>query len=159
MERRQALVDFKKILFPVDLSETSPQLVSCVTMMAEKFDAQIHLLFVARVFEYFTSIYVPHPTVDRFERDVVAGATQRLEEFRQEFFKDYPATRAQVVSGDICEQILGYALAEKIDLIIMGTHGRKGIDKIVFGSVAERISKSAVIPVLLVKPFKTDATA
>lgn len=151
------MIAFKRILFPVDLSETSPQLVSCVTMMAEKFDAQIHLLFVARVFEYFTSIYVPHPTVDRFERDMVAGATQRLEEFRQEFFKDYPATRAQVVSGDICEQILNYAQSENIDLIIMGTHGRKGIDKIVFGSVAERISKSAVIPVLLVKPFKIDA--
>lgn len=149
------MTDFKRILFPVDLSETSPQLVSCVTVMAEKFGAQIHLLFVARVFEYFTSIYVPHPTVDRFERDVVEGATQRLAEFHQEFFKDYPDTRAQVVSGDICDQILNYAQAENIDLIIMGTHGRKGIDKIVFGSVAERISKSASIPVLLVKPFKT----
>lgn len=149
--------EFKKILFPVDLSETSPQLVSYVTMVAEKFEAEIHLLFVARVFEYFTSIYVPHPSVDRFERDVVEGATQRLEEFRQEFFKDYPATRSQVVSGDISDQILNYAQAENIDLIIMGTHGRKGIDKIVFGSVAERISKSARIPVLLVKPFKTGA--
>lgn len=52
---------FKKILFPVDLSEASPKIVPYVREMAAKFNAEVHLLFVARILQHFTSIYVPHP--------------------------------------------------------------------------------------------------
>jgi nucleotide-binding universal stress UspA family protein len=41
-----------------------------------------------------------------------------------------------------------------MDLIIMGTHGRKGMDKVIFGSVAERVVKTAPVPVLVVNPYK-----
>jgi nucleotide-binding universal stress UspA family protein len=58
------------------------------------------------------------------------------------------------VAGDASEQILSYVEDQKIDLIIMGTHGRKGMDKIIFGSVAERVVKSSPVPVLVVNPFK-----
>ena len=43
---------------------------------------------------------------------------------------------------------------KKIDLVIMGTHGRKGMDKIIFGSVAERVVKTSPVPVMVVNPFK-----
>ena len=74
--------EIKKILFPVDLSETSPLIVPHVRMMGEKFDAQIHLLFAARLLEFFTSIYVPHPSVDQFEKEISEGADRKLQEFR-----------------------------------------------------------------------------
>jgi acetoin utilization protein AcuB len=45
--------------------------------------------------------------------------------------------------------------AEKIALVIMGTHGRKGMDKIIFGSVAERVLKASPVPVMVVNPYKT----
>ena len=146
--------DFKKILFPVDLSETSQKLVPFVVTMAEKFDGEIHLLFVARVFEYFTSIYVPHPSVDKFESEIVSGAKKRLAEFKEEFFSKVPNVKTVVTSGYCSEEILKYIESEKMDLLIMGTHGRKGLDKIVFGSVAERVMQGASIPVLLINPYK-----
>jgi len=146
--------EFNKILFPVDLSESSPKLVPYVTLMASKFGSKIHLLFVARVFEYFSGIYVPHPSISKFEDEVVKGAKKRIEEFTEEYFSDFPATKAKVVAGDISEEILKYTVSNGIDLLIMGTHGRKGLEKVIFGSVAERVAKTSPVPVLLVNPYK-----
>ena len=146
--------EFKKILFPVDLSESSPKLVPYVTTMAEKFGAEIHLLFVARVFQYFSGIYVPHPSISKFEDEIVEGAKKRLKEFTEEYFSDFPETKAEVVPGDISEEILKYTGSKGIDLLILGTHGRKGLEKVVFGSVAERVAKISPVPVLLVNPYK-----
>jgi nucleotide-binding universal stress UspA family protein len=146
--------EFKKILFPVDLSESSPKLVPYVTTMAEKFGAEIHLLFVARVFQYFSGIYVPHPSISKFEDEIVEGAKKRLKEFTEEYFSDLPGTKAEVIAGDISEEILKYTESKGIDLLILGTHGRKGLEKVVFGSVAERVAKTSPVPVLLVNPYK-----
>jgi len=146
--------DFKKILFPVDLSESSAKIVPFVKSLASRYDARIPLLFVARVFDYFTSMYVPHPSVSQFEKEVIEGAEKRLYEFADESFKDIPGTKTQVVAGDPSEEILNYISAHGIDLVVMGTHGRKGLDKVIFGSVAERVVKSSKTPVMVVNPFQ-----
>ena len=65
---------FKNILAPIDLSEASEKLVPYITAMAAKFDARIHLLFVVRVLQHFTSIYVPHTSVNGFEKEIAEGA-------------------------------------------------------------------------------------
>jgi nucleotide-binding universal stress UspA family protein len=146
--------DFKKILFPVDLSETSAKIAPFVKSLTGRYGARAHLLFVARVFDYFTSMYVPHPSVSQFEKEVIDGAEKRLYEFANESFKDFPETKVQVVAGDPSEEILNYIAAHGIDLVVMGTHGRKGLDKVIFGSVAERVVKSSPVPVMVVNPFK-----
>ncbi len=144
---------FKKILFPVDLSEVSPKLVPYVKEMAATFGAEVHLLFVARILQHFASIYVPHPSVNKFEAEIVKGAEQKLHEFVEEQFESDSCT-ARVVLGDPAEEILNYAQAEGIDLIIIGTHGRKGLERIIFGSVAERVLKKSPVPVLTVNPYR-----
>jgi nucleotide-binding universal stress UspA family protein len=146
--------EFKRILFPVDLSTASARIVPFVKSLAERYSGRVHLLFVARVFDYFTSMYVPHPSVSQFEKEVIEGAEKRLYEFADEFFKELQGTRTQVVAGDPSEEILAYINAHTIDLVVMGTHGRKGIDKVIFGSVAERVVKSSPVPVMVVNPFK-----
>ena len=143
---------FKKILFPVDLSEVSPKIVPYVKDMALWFNAEVHLLFVARILQHFTSIYVPHPSIVNFQGEITRGAEKRLQEFVKEHFENGSCT-ALVVLGDPAEEILSYAETEGIDLIIMGTHGRKGIERIFFGSVAERVVKKSQVPVLTVNPY------
>ena len=145
---------FTKILFPVDLSDTMPKIVPFVTTMAKQFESKIHLLFVARVFGYFTGMYVPHPSINKFESEIVEGAEKRLLEFKDEYFETFPETKTMVVSGDAAQEILKYIQTEGIDLLIMGTHGRKGLDKVIFGSVAEQVVKSASVPVFMVNPYK-----
>jgi nucleotide-binding universal stress UspA family protein len=156
MRKEFAMQHFKKILFAVDLSEVSPKLVPYVKEMAVTFGAEVHLLFVARILQHFTSIYVPHPSVNKFEAEMVKGAEKRLQEFVDEHFQD-DSPKAQVVLGDPAAEILNYAQAEGIDLIIIGTHGRKGLEHIIFGSVAERVVKKSLVPVLTVNPYKEPA--
>ena len=146
--------EFKKILFPVDLSESSEKILPYVQAVAKKFEAKIHILFAARVFEYFSSIYVPVPSINKFEKEIIDGAEKKLYEFIDKHFKEYPGTKTVVVAGDASEEIINYVESQGIDLIIMGTHGRKGMDKIIFGSVAERVVKTSPVPVMVVNPFK-----
>lgn len=144
--------EFKKILFPIDLSESSQKIVPYVITMAEKFDSQIHLLFVARVFDYFISVYVPDPSINTFEKELLEGAKRKLLEFQKENFQSFSETYAKVVSGYAPHEIITYINENKIDMVIMGTHGRKGLGKVFFGSVAERVVRTSPVPVFLVNP-------
>ena len=149
------MIEFKRILYPVDLSESSTKIVPHVRAVAEKFEAKIYILFAARVFDYFTSIYVPNPSISNFEKEIIEGAEKRLYEFMDEHFSKFPNTKTAVVAGDASEEILNFIEDQHIDLVIMGTHGRKGMDKIIFGSVAERVVKTSPVPVMVVNPYKT----
>lgn len=148
--------EFNRILFPVDFSESSSKIVPYVQTVAQKFGSQIHILFAARVFDHFTSIYVPHPSINKFEKELMEGAEKRLYEFVDENFSEFPQTKTAVLAGDPSEEIIKYIQEHKIDLVIMGTHGRKGMDKIIFGSVAERVVKTASVPVMVVNPYKAE---
>jgi nucleotide-binding universal stress UspA family protein len=152
--RRVEMKEFKRILFPVDLSESSEKIVPYVKAVAGKFNSKIHLFFAARVFDYFTSIYVPHPSINQFEKEIIEGAEKRLYEFVDEHFGEFRGTKTVVVAGDAAEKIIEYIEDQRIDLVIMGTHGRKGMDKIIFGSVAERVVKTSPVPVMVANPFK-----
>ena len=125
---------FKKILFPVDFSEVSPKIAPWVLAMAKTFDAEIHLLFVARRLEYFSSVYLEMGAISDFQDGVIKGAEAKMEEFAMLHFKEYPSYKTRVVLGDASEDILDYIKSEGIDLVIIGTHGRKGLDRIIFGS-------------------------
>jgi len=146
---------FHKILFPVDLSEASIKVVSYVITMARKFDARVDLLHVARLFEYFESSYIPHPALDQFEKEIAAAAREQLEAFRQTHFSDLKDVHVEVVTGYCGEEILNYVRSQGADLVIMGTHGRKGLDRVLFGSVARRVSQDCPVPVLLINPFRS----
>ena len=100
-------------------------------------------------------MYGPDPGIFSFEQGIIEGSERRLEEFRNEHFVMFENAKTAVVPGDPSEEIINYAHAEKIDAIIMGTHGRKGLSKTVFGSVADRVVKGAPVPVLVVNPYKT----
>lgn len=153
------MVDFKKILFPIHLSELSPKVAPYVRTMAEKFDAEIHLLHVAREFNHYIGVYVVEDSETRFkklvnnlEKEISSGAKERLLEFGKKYFDNYPKMRTTVVSGNIYEEILRYAESERIDLIIMGTYRRKfAADRFIFGAVAEKVAELSTIPVMLIK--------
>jgi len=147
--------DFKKILFPVDLSEASEKVVPVAITMVQKFEASLHLLHVTRLLEYFESSYVPHPSLDQFEKEIAQGAKKLLEKFRQIHFSDYTNVSLEVVTGRCADEILKYIKKNRMDLVIMGTHGRKGFDRMFFGSVARRVSQDSPIPVLLTNPFRS----
>ena len=147
---------FKKILYPIALTEVSAIVAPYVVTMAKQFDAEVHLLHVLRRFDWFVDTYVsesPKPDFKRiasdFEDKVLVQAEQKLEGFKKKHLKDIEIVKASVVSGTHYRQILDYAKAEGIDFIIMGTGKRR--QKMMFGSVADKVSRLAKIPVMLIK--------
>ncbi len=142
---------FKNILFPLDFSESSKKIIPYVVAMAQAFQGQVHLLYVVRDFKYLTSFHVPHPSLDQLENEVLENAQKMISRVADENFN---ACTTRVLSGDAATEIIHYAENKKIDLIIMGTHGRKGLDRTFFGSVAENVVKNAPVPVMVINPYK-----
>ena len=148
--------DFKRILYPVALTEISPKVAPYVVTMARQLGAQVHLLHVLRRFDWFVDTYVsdpPEPDFKRvasdFESQILSQAKQKLAVFQKKYLHDLQIANAAVVSGTHYKQILNYVKSEGIDLIIMGTG--TPVQKVIFGSVAEKVSRLATIPVMLVK--------
>jgi len=137
---------FQKILYSVVFSKASDAIVPFVKIVAKQFKSQIHLLFVVKGFEPL-SIIQP-------EKEIIEEAKSRLLEFKNNHFSTFHDIVTSVAVGDPWEEIIYYIHSKSIDLVVMGTHGRKAFDKIVFGSVAERVIKTAPVPVLVVNPYR-----
>lgn len=149
----------KRLLFAVDLTGAGSRIVPEVLVMAHKLDAEIHLLFVSDCLGRYSTFHVPHPSLDSLESEIFDHAEVKLAEFQAEYLGDLAAVTRAVRKGDPAEEILKYAADEGMDLIIVGTHGRKGLDRILFGSVADHVVKHSPVSVLSINPFTTHRLA
>lgn len=140
-----------KILVAVDFSDHSKPIADYAKLLAEKTDAEILVVYAAPSLSQYVGFHVPPNSIESFVGEIVSGAEKSMDAYLEENFQGLPAT-GKVVTGYAAEEILELADKEMADLIVMGTHGRKGIDRILFGSVAEKVVKSANIPVLTVRP-------
>jgi nucleotide-binding universal stress UspA family protein len=142
----------KKILFPIDFTSHFESLLPWVSTFAGKFDATVYVLFVAQDLANYSTFYVPHGNIEDFQKQAIDSAKKRMAAAVQEFFKNFPKLETRVESGAAAAKIVELAKKEKIDMIIMGAHGRKGLDRAIFGSVADKVVQSAPCPVLTVHP-------
>ncbi len=146
------MVEIKKVLCAIDFSEVSPMVAGYAHSLAKAFGAEVILLYSAPSLNQYVSFHVPPNSIETFVGEIVTGAEQSMESFISLYLPDVNVT-GRVVSGYAAEEIVKCADEENVDMIIMGTHGRKGIDRILFGSVAEKVVKSANCPVLTLRPF------
>jgi len=141
-----------KILFPIDLTEDFQALFPWVMTFAKKFNATLYVLFVTQDLAEFSTFYVPHVNIKSFQDEVMKSAQQKLKEVVQQSFKDFPKVESGVAVGAPAEKIIETAKKQKADLIVMGTHGRKGIERTIFGSVADKVVREAPCPVVCIHP-------
>jgi len=143
-------MDVKTILVPVDFSDNSKKILESACFFADKLSATVHVIFVVQTFDDYSGFFVPHMPVAKFEEEMIRGAEEKMESF----LKGCEQLTATVVAGDVGEEIIDYAEQNGIDMIVMGTHGYKGVEKIMFGSVADKVVKAAPCPVLTINPYK-----
>ena len=147
--------EFKKILIPIDYSrEVMKVLIPYAQYFATKLHAEIHLLYVQETIELFDEFDLPDDHFKTIMRNAFETAKVRMERIVNEEFKGLNIKTSHVVIGDASSIIVKYADKKEFDLILMGTHGKKGSDRIVFGSVAYRVAKKATCPVLTVNPYR-----
>jgi universal stress protein A len=159
-------LDFKRMLCPVDLSGFSLEALKLAVKIAEISGAGLYLLHVIdNPFDelYLTSITQTDPAaIDLYKsefmrrskivRAIEEHSTVLLKQFCHESIRNLVKVRYLVSSGDPFEKILDAAEAHRIDLIVLATHGRTGIKRLIIGNVAEKVVRHALCPVLTVKP-------
>jgi len=146
------MVEIKRILYPIDFSECSYQVLPHVLYVAEKYDAEIYLLYVVDDLRQFAGMHVPHTSISDFIEQAMVESEKMLDKICDEHLQSCPNFQRRLVMGDPRVEILKMVESEKIDLVIMGSHSRRGLERIMFGSVAEYVVKNASVPVLTVKP-------
>ena len=148
------MIKIKKILFPLDLTENSSKILPYVLSISEKYDSIIYLLHVVQDLNRWGKLYVPHPSMDKFQKEAIEVAKKAMDRVCENELQSCPNFQKRVVSGDAVEEILKVVESEDIDLLIMGTHGRKGLEHTIFGSVADNVVKKSPVPVLVINPYK-----
>lgn len=153
------MLEIKTVVTPVDFSDNAKMIADSAAYIAGKFGAELHLLFVVQNFEDYSGFFVPPVNLPSLEQELHESAEQKMEEFVASFGETATAAgvstlRSKVLVGDVAEEILQYAEDSKCSMIIMGTHGYKGLERIMFGSVADKVVKSSCCPVLTINPYR-----
>lgn len=144
---------FTKILCPVDFSEASASVAKVAREFAVAFNAEVFLLHVAPSMTQYEIYDLPSASLPQLVGDMVTGAEKSMEEFVSEHFSGLRAS-GKVIRGDAADVITTTAKVENADIIIMGTHGRQGLNRFLFGSVAEKVVKTSPVPVLTFRPYE-----
>ena len=145
------MAEIKKILCAVDFSDMSVKVADYAQTLSKSLNATVKVIYVAPSLSQYVGFHVPPTSIENFVGEIVSGAEKTMDNFIEENLSEADAS-GQVLTGYAAEEILNFADREQVDMIVMGTHGRKGIDRVLFGSVAEKIVKSAKIPVLTIRP-------
>lgn len=141
----------QKILCAVDLSEVSGQVAEYAAMQAKMSHAQVTVLYIAPAMNQYSDAEMPLAIVKNFIAERIENAEKVMPAFLETNFAGVQAT-SRIISGYPPDAILDTARDEKFDMIVMGTHGRRGVSAVVFGSVAEKVVKQSRIPVLVIRP-------
>ncbi len=140
-----------KILCAVDLADEHTNAADYAKMLAKGADAQIELVSVAPEPTYYIGMRTFHDSDAEMERKIKDVYAPKLEEFAKKYFPDM-AVKTTLLFGDPATKLIEYCNNRKWDLVIMATHSRTGIDRILLGSVAQKVVNLVTIPVLTIKP-------
>lgn len=142
---------FKKVLCPVDFSKFTEEVITYAADIAKQYGAELHVLHVIPNLTYFT----PYESFLTPE-NLVAVEKNIQDEVERDFGKILKHVDMEikkvVKTGVAFVEIIDYAKSEGIDLIVMGTHGRSGIEHILIGNVAEKVVRKSPCPVLTIRP-------
>jgi universal stress protein A len=150
-------MEIRRILAPTDFSELSKQGLKSALELAEAFGAKLLLLYVVEPPPYPVEGIVPSHLGATMLDDLERQATNDLAQMLSETQASTMDVARRVVVGIPYRKIVDVAEEEKIDLIVMTTHGRTGLSHLVMGSVAEKIVRTAPCPVLTIRPTSVTA--
>jgi len=144
---------FSKMLCPIDFDRDSMEALDLATPIARQNSAEILLLAViaAPIDAAIELPPVPLNPDSPFETEYL----RRLDKLAREKLPGVPY-RSLVASGNAAPQILKLVADSNVDLIVMGTHGRRGVKHFLLGSVAERVVRESPVPVLTVRPMPAE---
>ena len=140
------MIDLHRVLVPIDFSETSEAALTYGVALARKFNARLHLLHVPEHPGEAAETEFPIGLFETMQNAAHDRLGHLLNAVDAHDLKPECAMRI----GKPAEEIVRYAREHKIDLVVMGTHGREGVARVLMGSVAEIVVRRCGCPVLTV---------
>jgi len=141
----------ERILFPTDFSPGSDLAARYAADLASQYGAELIVVHVFFDVIEGTSWYAPQVPLHDLSHEVEESARRQLDAFCSRNFQGMEKMRSHLIKGMADQEILKAAEAEKADLIVIGTHGRTGLNRVLFGSTAEKVVRRADCPVLSVR--------
>ena len=142
------------ILVPVDFSDASRNAMRHAIALASKFGSTLTAAHIVPSFTAFTYAF-PDDTGE-FEKRAFNEARKLLPQEIPAAFRDRLHTHSVVKSGDVRDELLGIVTEEKADLVVMGTHGRRGVKRFFLGSTTENLLRRIPVPILTVSDRGAD---
>lgn len=144
----------KTILFATDFSESSDYAYQYADSLAKQYNARLILVHVINEPVDLRGFYVPHISFDKLEEEIEQGARKMMEKFCRTNIRDFENYETCILPGIPYDEIIKKGVESSADLIVMATHGRTGLDHVLFGSTAEKVVRKSPVPVLTIrKPF------
>jgi len=146
----------KKILCPVDFSEFSIRAYRHALSLAEHYDADLVAMHVVELWKYPYADYAASSgDYANFRQALDKGGKEKLREFVKKYSHEKIKPELAICEGRAPDSILAFAKEQKVDGIVMGTHGRRGFDRLMLGSATDRVIREASCPVIVVcKPTR-----
>jgi len=144
---------YKKIMVPLDGSQIAECVIPHIEVIAKKTAAKVELVSVIEPLDIPTrgQIAISDDDIRQIDAEGKKEAGKYLNQVSDRLTKAGIKTDTVILSGKAADRLVRYAVNNGIDLIIMATHGRSGISRLFWGSVAEKILRATDIPVLLIK--------
>ncbi len=142
---------FRHVLCPVDFSSHSDRAMEYAGELAQRFKADLTVLHVVYDPLDITCSHVPHPPLEQLREEMIREAEQLLQRRVHRRLRLLPRVKTMVVAGPPYRQIIRYAQEHHVDLIVMGTQGLTGLDRLIMGSTAERVVRMAPCPVVSIR--------
>lgn len=139
---------YSDIMVPLDQSELAERALQHAVEIGRQFGSVLHLVSVVPVIGS-EALQVVGMVVDLQAQ--LASAREYMSAIRKRVLADGVEAEWDVCQGDIAEELLRYCAQQECDLIVMSTHGRSGLGRWVYGSIADRILRHSPVPVLLIR--------
>lgn len=146
-------MEIKKILFATDFSENSRWALRYALSFAQKYEARLYILHVIQQPSYPLGMYaeISFDAMDKFNRNLSEVTEKEMQQLCLSDLAGFTNYEAMILSGTPFLEIIRTAKEKEADLIVVGTHGRTGLDHVLFGSTAEKVVRKAPCPVVSVR--------
>ncbi len=144
---------FKKVLFCTDFSENSHYAFTYALDVAKNYGSKLIILHVAPIMVHpdELSTYLPSETLEELKTVRKKDADRQLETHYLQKMGDFKDSQVIIKEGQPFLEIIRTAKNEGVDLIVMGTHGRTGLDHMLLGSTTEKVVRQSPCPVLTIR--------
>ena len=141
----------ERILIPTDFSESARYAFNYAVDLNKVLKARLYLLHVLQDFTEFSEYNLSPTILPQLYLEFEESAARKLEDMLEDMVPPEISCGSYILHGVPFYEIIQFARKERIDLIILGSHGRTGLKQVLFGHTAEKVVKKAPCPVLTVR--------